>query len=72
MIEALPEATRHLAVHDLHLVGVSEHDRPFLGPELLAGVAFTPAQVRDRSTASPSRASPRSSASRRGRTSTAS
>jgi 5,10-methylenetetrahydromethanopterin reductase len=48
MIEAMPEATRHLAVHDLHLVGVSDHDRPFIGPELLAGVAFTPAQVRDR------------------------
>ena len=48
MIEEVPEATRHLAVHDLHLVGVSDHDRPFLGPELLAAVAFTPAQVRER------------------------
>jgi 5,10-methylenetetrahydromethanopterin reductase len=48
MIEEVPEATRHLAVHDLHLVGVSDHDRPFVGPELLAAVAFTPAQVRER------------------------
>ena len=48
MIEEIPETTRHLAVHDLHLVGVSDHDRPFLGPELLAAVAFTPAQVRER------------------------
>jgi 5,10-methylenetetrahydromethanopterin reductase len=44
----VPEATRHLAVHDLHLVGVNDHDRPFLGPELLAAVAFTPAQMRER------------------------
>jgi 5,10-methylenetetrahydromethanopterin reductase len=48
MIEEVPEATRHLAVHDLHLVGVSDHDRPFLGPELMAAVAFTPAKVRER------------------------
>ena len=48
MIEEVPEATRHLAVHDQHLVGVSDHDRPFLGPELLIGAAFTPAQLRER------------------------
>jgi len=48
MIEEVPEATRHLAVHDQHLVGVNDHDRPFLGPELLIGAAFTPAQLRER------------------------
>ena len=48
MIEEVPEATRHLAVHDQHLVGVNDHDRPFLGPELLIGAAFTPAELRER------------------------
>jgi 5,10-methylenetetrahydromethanopterin reductase len=48
MIEQVPAETRHLAVHDQHLVGVNDHDRPFVGPELLAGVAFTPSQLRDR------------------------
>jgi len=48
MIEEVPEATRHLAVHDLHLVGISDHDRPFLSAELMGNVAFTPAQVRER------------------------
>src|SRR4051812_19187727 len=48
MIEEVPVATRHLAVHDRHLVGVSDHDRPFLGPELLAAVAFTPGQMGER------------------------
>jgi len=48
MIEEVPDATRHLALHDLHLVGVSDHDRPFLGADLLGRVAFTPAQVRER------------------------
>jgi len=48
MIEEVPEPTRHLAVHELHLVGVSDHDRPFVGPELLAAVGFTPAQLRER------------------------
>jgi 5,10-methylenetetrahydromethanopterin reductase len=48
MIEGVPEATRHLAVHDQHLVAVNDHDRPFVGRELLAGSAFTPAQLRER------------------------
>jgi 5,10-methylenetetrahydromethanopterin reductase len=48
MIDAVPEATRHLAVHDRHLVAVSEHDRPFVGPELLAGACMTATQVRER------------------------
>jgi 5,10-methylenetetrahydromethanopterin reductase len=48
MIEDVPEATRHLAVHDRHLVGVNDHDRPFVGPALLAGSAFTPEQLRER------------------------
>lgn len=29
-MESLPEEERHLRLHDLHLIGVSEHDRPLL------------------------------------------
>jgi 5,10-methylenetetrahydromethanopterin reductase len=48
MLDEIPEATRHLALHDLHLVGVSDHDRPFLSAELLSRVTFTPGQLRER------------------------
>ncbi|MGD9891952.1 MAG: LLM class flavin-dependent oxidoreductase [Dehalococcoidia bacterium] len=34
-IEALPASTRHLAVHEEHLVSVNAIDRPFITPELL-------------------------------------
>ncbi len=34
---ALPEQTRHLTMHDGHLVGVNDHDRPYVNGELLAG-----------------------------------
>jgi 5,10-methylenetetrahydromethanopterin reductase len=34
-IEALPASTRHLAVHDGHLVFTNAIDRPFITPELL-------------------------------------
>ena len=32
MIEQFPEETRHLKIHELHGVGVNEHDRPFIDP----------------------------------------
>jgi 5,10-methylenetetrahydromethanopterin reductase len=46
----VPEDERHLAIHDLHLVGVNERDRPFITPAFIAamGGAFRPAELRDR------------------------
>ncbi|MEM9036520.1 MAG: LLM class flavin-dependent oxidoreductase [Actinomycetota bacterium] len=48
--EAVPEDERHLAIHDLHLVGVNERDRAIVTPEVMAmmGVAWSPAELRDR------------------------
>ena len=34
---SMPEATRHLTMHDGHLVGVNDHDRPYVTGELLSG-----------------------------------
>jgi 5,10-methylenetetrahydromethanopterin reductase len=54
MIERFPEATRHMKVHDRHMVDVSEHDYEFselYRDELEAfavASALTPAQLRDR------------------------
>jgi 5,10-methylenetetrahydromethanopterin reductase len=48
MIDAMPERTRHLSLHEDHLVGVNGHDRPFIGAELLAGAAFSRDQLRER------------------------
>jgi 5,10-methylenetetrahydromethanopterin reductase len=41
---------RHLAMHDLHLVGINDHDRPFVTGDGLvaAGLVFDPPQLRDR------------------------
>ena len=41
---------RHLAIHDLHLIGVNQRDRAFITPEIIAamGGVFSPAQLRDR------------------------
>jgi 5,10-methylenetetrahydromethanopterin reductase len=47
-IEKVPVETRHLAVHDLHLLGVTERDRPFITADRLSALAFTPAQLRER------------------------
>jgi 5,10-methylenetetrahydromethanopterin reductase len=46
----VPAEERHLAMHDLHLVGINDHDRPFVtGAGLVAaGLALEPAQLRDR------------------------
>ncbi len=45
----VPTDERHLAMHDLHLIGVNERDRPFITPEVMAmlGVAWSPAQLRE-------------------------
>jgi 5,10-methylenetetrahydromethanopterin reductase len=46
----VPAASRHLALHDGHMCGVNEHDRPFVTGELLAGAhrAMDAAGWRDR------------------------
>ena len=36
----VPTAARHLALHDGHMCGVNDHDRPFVTGELLAGAGF--------------------------------
>jgi 5,10-methylenetetrahydromethanopterin reductase len=48
-VERLPERSRHLYVHEGHLVELSERDRRHLAPEL-AGATFsgTPVQLRER------------------------
>ena len=54
MIQRFPEATRHLRVHDRHVVEVNEHDHAFSQrhrEELEAfarSVALTPSQLRER------------------------
>jgi 5,10-methylenetetrahydromethanopterin reductase len=48
--DEVPAEQRHLAMHDLHLVGINDHDRPFVTGDALvaAGLALEPAQLRDR------------------------
>jgi 5,10-methylenetetrahydromethanopterin reductase len=36
----VPVASRHLAMHDGHLCGVNDHDRPFITGELLVGTGL--------------------------------
>lgn len=45
-MDAVPENERHLRLHDLHLIGVSEHDRPLLTGEFIkrVGAARTDAE----------------------------
>jgi len=40
-IEGIPEALRHLAVHEDHLVRVTERDRPLLSGEMLKAMTWT-------------------------------
>lgn len=47
-MDALPNRTRHLALHELNHIAPTERDWPFIGPELLARAAFTPDQLRER------------------------
>jgi 5,10-methylenetetrahydromethanopterin reductase len=46
----VPADARHLALHDRHLIAVSERDRPFVTGELLTanGLALSPAAWRER------------------------
>ena len=46
----LPADERHLAIHDLHLIGVNERDKPFItGPLVQAlGGCYTAAELRDK------------------------
>jgi 5,10-methylenetetrahydromethanopterin reductase len=37
-MDAVPENERHLRLHDLHLIGVSEHDRPLLTGDFIRQV----------------------------------
>lgn len=48
-LEVIPAAERHLAVHDLHLIGVNERDAPLITGELLRrqGLARTAAEWRE-------------------------
>jgi 5,10-methylenetetrahydromethanopterin reductase len=46
-IDALDERTRHLAVHDRHLISVTERDRPYITGELTTAFTYTgsPAEI---------------------------
>jgi 5,10-methylenetetrahydromethanopterin reductase len=41
MMQQYPEETRHLRTHELHVVGVNEHDRPFIDGAAAAAATFT-------------------------------
>lgn len=49
-MDRVPAPVRHLAVHAGHLVEVTEHDRPYLTPELITSFTCTgsPSEVRAR------------------------
>ena len=47
-IETIDERTRHLAVHDRHLVSVTEHDRPYITGDLIRAFTYTGTRARDR------------------------
>jgi 5,10-methylenetetrahydromethanopterin reductase len=49
-LEAIPESQRHLAVHEDHLVRVTERDRSLLNGDLLRAFSWTasPAELRER------------------------
>ena len=46
----VPADERHLAIHDLHLIGVNERDKDFVTGDLMAalGSVFSPAELRER------------------------
>ena len=41
LMEAIPERTRHLAVHEGHVVELNERDRQFVTAEMIAAMTFT-------------------------------
>jgi 5,10-methylenetetrahydromethanopterin reductase len=49
-IEQVDEKVRHLAIHDRHLIAVTERDRPFVNGELIRGFTFsgTRAEIADK------------------------
>lgn len=49
-IEALDPRTRHLAVHDRHLIAVTERDRPYITGDLISAFTYTgsPAQISEK------------------------
>lgn len=49
-IDAIPERVRHLVLHELHLVGVPERDRPLLAGQTLKAMTWTgtTAEIRGR------------------------
>jgi 5,10-methylenetetrahydromethanopterin reductase len=49
-IDGIPASVRHLSVHAGHLVEVTERDRPYVTPELIASFTFTGSadEVRER------------------------
>jgi 5,10-methylenetetrahydromethanopterin reductase len=49
-IEQLDPRTRHLAVHDRHLISVTERDRPYITGELISAFTYTgsASEVRDK------------------------
>jgi len=48
--DEVPADERHLAIHELHLVGVNDRDKAVVTPEAIAArhVAWTPAELRER------------------------
>jgi 5,10-methylenetetrahydromethanopterin reductase len=50
LIDAVPDEVRHLAIHDRHLVEVTERDRPYVTGELISAFTTTGTakEVRDR------------------------
>jgi len=53
-IESIDAKTRHLAVHDRHLIAVTERDRPHITGELIRSFTYTgsPAEISDKIAAS--------------------
>jgi 5,10-methylenetetrahydromethanopterin reductase len=49
-IESIDARTRHLAIHDRHLVSVTERDRPYITGELIRAFTYTgsPAEVSEK------------------------
>lgn len=45
----VPQDEKHLAIHDLHLLGVNERDKPIITGDLIVGLgsAYSPARLRE-------------------------
>ena len=40
-LDDVPEAARHLALHEDHLIGVTDRDRPYVSPEMITKRTWT-------------------------------